>query len=65
MTEQQFKLYRLLKTGKYGVIEIINILHIGDPRSTIRKIRKQGINVRDEWRETVSGSRFKLYWIDG
>lgn len=39
-------------------------LNIGDPRSTIRNLRKKGFIVRDEWRETVTGSRFKMYWID-
>lgn len=65
MTVRQLKVYNLLCSGKHSVIGIMQHLHIGDPRSTIRDLRKQGFKVCDEWRETVDGGRYKLYWIDG
>ena len=65
MTVRQLKVYNLLCSGKHSVIGIMQRLNIGDPRSTIRDLRKQGFKVCDEWRETVDGGRFKMYWIDG
>lgn len=65
MTARQLKVYDLLRSGKHSVISIMQHLNIGDPRSTIRDLRKMGIIIRDEWRETVDGGRFKMYWIDG
>ncbi len=64
MTERQRRV--LLSDGqKHSVIGIMQSLNIADPRSTIRDLRKMGIAVHDEWRETmIEGNRFKMYWIE-
>ena len=65
MTERQRRVMCLLSDGqKHSVIGIMQSLNIADPRSTIRDLRKLGYNVRDEWRDTIEGNRFKMYWID-
>ena len=66
MTEKQRRVMCLLSDGqKHSVIGIMQSLNIADPRSTIRDLRKMGIVVHDEWRETViEGNRFKMYWIE-
>lgn len=57
------RVYGLLCTGQYSVIQITKILHIADPRSVIRDLRKSGVNVSDVWRKTKQGARYKLYFI--
>lgn len=65
MTERQRRVMCLLSDGqKHSVIGIMQSLNIADPRSTIRDLRKMGIVVHDEWRDTIEGNRFKMYWID-
>ena len=65
MNKKQAQLYNLLSSGsRYSVIDIAVRLHIGDPRSVIRDLRKMGIVVSDVWVEGKEGSRYKLYWID-
>lgn len=64
MNEKQAQVYHLLSSGsRYSVIDIALRLHIGDPRSVIRDLRKMGINVSDVWVGGFNGSRYKLYWI--
>ena len=64
MTERQRRVMCLLSDGqKHSVIGIMQSLNIADPRSTIRDLRKLGIAVHDEWRDTIEGNRFKMYWI--
>ena len=64
MNEKQAQVYRLLSSGsRYSVIDIALRLHIGDPRSVIRDLRKMNINVSDVWVNGSNGSRYKLYWI--
>ena len=48
---------------KYTVLDISFRCNVGDPRSVIRNIRNQGIEVKDEWVE-ADGSRYKRYWIE-
>lgn len=51
--------------GKYSVVDIMQRLYISDPRSVIRDIRNDGIEVCDEWYKTPNtDSRYKRYWID-
>lgn len=64
MNEKQAQVYRLLSSGsRYSVIDIALRLHIGDPRSVIRDLRKMNINISDVWVNGSNGSRYKLYWI--
>ena len=64
MNEKQAKVYRLLSSGsRYSVIDIALKLHIGDPRSIIRDLRKMGIKVSDMWMISSEGGRYKRYWI--
>ena len=51
----------MINLGSNGIMQSLNI---ADPRSTIRDLRKLGIAVHDEWRDTIEGNRFKMYWID-
>ncbi len=48
--------------GKYSVADIMNDLHIGDPRAEIRDLRVKGITVEDVWVYTAT-SKYKRYWI--
>ena len=50
--------------GKYSVADLMNDLHIGDPRATIRDLREKGITVDDVWVTTATGSKYKRYWIE-
>lgn len=64
MRDKQAIIYGLLTSGeKWTVIDLAIKGKIGDPRSVIRNLRKQGIEVKDEW---VHGrnSSFKRYWIE-
>ena len=61
---KQLPVSEYLRSGKRSVIDIMQALHVGDPRSVIRHLRKKGYDVRDEWRSTVTGSKYKIYWID-
>lgn len=64
LTTRQKRLIALLKSGsKHSVIDIANALHIGDPRSDIRDLRRMGIVVNDEWVTSAYGNRYKLFWI--
>ena len=64
MGNNQNKLLAYLRGGKRSVIDIMQNLYIADPRSVIRCLREKGHNVRDEWRSTSTGSKYKIYWID-
>lgn len=65
LTPLQFKLYSTLIDGrKHSSIELMRVLHISDPRSEIRYLRKHGITVSDEWRTHPElGTRYKRYFI--
>lgn len=61
---KQVQVILLLSDGhKYTVLDISFRCNIGDPRSVIRNIRNQGIEVKDEWVE-ADGGRYKRYWIE-
>lgn len=63
-SEQAKRLYSLLSDGcKYSVVDIMQQLYIGDPRSVIRTLRNSGVVILDEWRSDQSGNRYKVYWI--
>ena len=63
LTPKQSKLLGLLSNGfAYSVMEIANILHIGDPRSEIRHLRNKGIPINDFWQTSTDG-KFKKYYI--
>lgn len=50
--------------GKYSVIDIIKQTGcIADPRSEIRHLRNAGVDIRDCWETSASGSRYKVYWM--
>lgn len=52
----------LMDGGKYSVADISARLMLSDPRSHIRELRKRGIAILDEWRETGYGNRYKVYY---
>ena len=61
---RRYRVIALLSDGrKHTVMEIAFTCRVVDPRSIIRNIRKDGIEVKDEW---VDGdeTRFKRYWIE-
>lgn len=61
--EQAARLYRLLSNGgRYGVIDISDMMRIADPRGVISHLRKKGVEVCDEWCK-ANGKRYKRYWI--
>lgn len=60
----QRKVYDLLRSGgKYSVYDITTRLRLADPRGHISALRRKGIDIRDEWRHTSRGERFKVYFI--
>lgn len=61
--KQKIKVRSLLEEGRFSSLEISDLLRIADPRSVIRVLRKQGVNVSDEWNQTDKGVRFKKYYI--
>ncbi|WP_303194149.1 hypothetical protein [Alistipes communis] len=64
LPHRQGKVYRLLLDGvPRSAADITIALHLSDPRSAIRDLRKRGIPIADEWCESVYGGRFKRYFI--
>lgn len=65
LTRQQISLLNLLQDGiRHSVVDIANKCFIGDPRSSIRDLRNNGIDVKDEWVKSSNGGRYKRYWIE-
>lgn len=66
LTKKQDALITLLMTGaKLSVADICIRLHYSDPRVHIRKLRKLGFPILDEWRKNVDGDgRYKVYFIN-
>ena len=63
LPHRQGKVYRLLLDGvPRSAADITIALHLSDPRSAIRDLRKRGIPIADEC-ESVYGGRFKRYFI--
>lgn len=59
------RLASLLRDGrKHTVADIMHSLWIGDPRSAIRDLRNKGVEVKDEYITSLSGARYKRYWIE-
>lgn len=64
-SRKQMQLISLLRDGgKYSVVDIMNRLYIGDPRSTIRDLRNRGIEVKDVEVPSTNGGKYKRYWIE-
>lgn len=65
LTPLQYKLFSILSDGrKHSSIELMRSMHISDPRSEIRYLRKHGIIVSDEWHTHPElGTRYKRYFI--
>lgn len=62
--DKQARVLELLQGGsRWTVIDIAIKAKIGDPRSIIRNLRKQGVIVSDEWVRNPASS-FKRFWID-
>ncbi|MBP7004796.1 MAG: hypothetical protein KBB03_05065 [Tidjanibacter sp.] len=58
------RVLQLLNTGgHYSAADISIHLHVCDPRSIIRSLRKKGIGIADYWVPTEDGHRFKRYFI--
>lgn len=61
---RQEKVYQLLLDGvPRSAADLTIALHLSDPRSAIRGLRKRGIPIADEWYKSVYGGRFKRYFI--
>lgn len=65
LTPLQYKLFSILSDGrKHSSVELMRAMHISDPRSEIRYLRKHGIIVSDEWcTHPELGTRYKRYFI--
>ena len=59
-TQKVFNLF--LSGGEYSVVELTKELDIPDPRSSIRYIRNEGINISDYWIKTRY-SKYKVYFL--
>ena len=56
LPHRQGKVYRLLLDGvPRSAADITIALHLSDPRSAIRDLRKRGVPIADEWCESVYG----------
>lgn len=53
----------LSRGGRYSVADISAALHMSDPRSSIRNLRRRGVPILDEWYPSAHGSRYKKYFI--
>lgn len=63
--EHAGRVYKLLSDGyRHTVVEMVQHLGIADPRSVIRVLRREGIEVLDKWETSASGTRYKSYWIE-
>lgn len=59
------KIYNLLLTGNpYSVSELSNLLHIPDPRSHLRYIKKTGVPLQSCWLQGRL-NKYKVYFISG
>lgn len=66
LTPLQTKVKNILSDGgQHSTADISTALHIGDPRSIIRGLRRLGIPVVDVWVMGQYGVRFKRYFICG
>lgn len=65
LTVLQFDFFSMLTDGrKHSSVELMRVLHVSDPRSEIRYLRKYGIEVSDEWHTHPKlGTRYKRYFI--
>jgi len=64
LSAHQGTIYNILsRGGKYSVADLSVYTHFSDPRSHIRNMREKGVPVRDEWRTTATGARYKVYYI--
>lgn len=66
LAPQQKRVYNILaRGGRYSVVDISNGLHLADPRSTIRGLRKKGIPILDEWHPNANGRGrgFKKFFL--
>ncbi len=59
---QRHVMWLFMEGGKYSVADISSRLHLSDPRSHIRCLRKKGFAILDEWKETEFGNRYKVYY---
>lgn len=66
LTSKQKNVFNILmRGGKYSAADITLATHYSDPRSIIRKLRKKGIAVLDEWRENAEkDGHYKVYYIN-
>lgn len=66
LNRHQFRIYSLLSNGgQYSTLDISDKLGIGDPRSSIRYLRRMGIHIADFWCVGNYGIRFKRYFLKG
>lgn len=64
LNRSEYRVYSLLmEGGKFATFEISDRLHIPDPRSVIRYLRKMGVAVSDMWCKGEFGVKFKRYFI--
>jgi len=60
----QRKVYNYLQNGgKYSAADLSVALHLCDPRGHIAALRHKGFEICDDWIESVTGTRCKLYYL--
>jgi hypothetical protein len=55
--------------SKYTQLTIAEInkhlnFEVNHPVCIIRDLRKAGVDIRDDWRKSASGTRYKVYWVN-
>lgn len=60
----QKKVYRyLMHGGKYTAADLSSYLRLCDPRGYIAALRDKGFEICDDWIESETGTRCKVYYL--
>lgn len=54
----------LLGGSKLTVLSVLKLLRTIELRHYIAILRKEGMNIKDEWKTSESGKRYKIYWLE-
>lgn len=63
MTRRRARIRALLEERPRSVTELTILTGFCDPRSYIRYLRRNGVNVSDKWESGPDGARYKVYYI--
>lgn len=61
--EQMAEGYRMPMQTATGIV-IAGGHRITDARTSIKRLRGMGYNIRDRWRQNEYGDRYKVYWLE-